>query len=452
MSDKRKIFVLDTNVLIHNPQAMFSYKNDTVVIPITVIEEIDKLKKGLDEKGRNARQIGRQLDNLRVKGSLQTGVKLESGGTIQVSISTKASDELDILVRDINDNLIIGTAYNLHKKYENDDKVEVFLISKDANVRIKADAIGIKSLNYEEDNIDFEELYSGIKEIEVTEDLIDSFKDKEYIENNFGEIYPNQFVAFRLAGTENIIEVARYSFENNMIYPLTNYKGEEVFGIKARNLEQRIAMDLLMDPNVKLVSLVGKAGTGKTLLALAAGLNQVVDEERYKRLVVSRPIFPLGKDMGYLPGTKKEKFNPWMQPIYDNMEILLSNKDSKNNNTGKTYGKKNSKLQDYLDFGFIELEPITYIRGRSLPDQYIIIDEAQNLTPHEMKTIITRAGEGTKIVLTGDPYQIDIPYLDSESNGLSIVVEKFKNEKIVGHVTLVQGERSELADLAAKFF
>ncbi len=452
MSDERKIYVLDTNVLIHNPQAMFSYKKDDVVIPITVIEEIDKLKKGLDEKGRNARQVSRQLDDLRKKGSLKDGVKLDNGGTIQVAICTKVTDNLDILVRDVNDNLIIGTAYKFHKKYMDDENVEVFLISKDANVRIKADAIGIKSLNYEEDNIDFDELYSGIKEIEVTEEIIDTFKDREYLENNFGDIYPNQFVAFKLSGTDEIIEVARYSFENNIIYPLTNYKGEEIFGIKARNLEQRIAMDLLMDPNVKLVSLVGKAGTGKTLLALAAGLNQVVDEERYKRLVVSRPIFPLGKDMGYLPGSKKEKFNPWMQPIYDNMEILLSNKDNKSSNNGKNFGKKNSQLQDYLDFGFIELEPITYIRGRSLPDQYIIIDEAQNLTPHEMKTIITRAGEGTKIVLTGDPYQIDIPYLDSESNGLSIVVEKFKSEKIVGHVTLVQGERSELADLAAKFF
>jgi PhoH-like ATPase len=208
-----------------------------------------------------------------------------------------------------------------------------------------------------------------------------------------------------------------------------------------------------LDPQVQLVSLVGKAGTGKTLLALAAGLNQVVEEDNYNRMVVSRPVFPLGKDLGYLPGSKSEKFNPWMQPIYDNMEILLSTrKEQEDNGNGKIFGKKEPSLQDYLDFGFIELEPLTYIRGRSLPEQFLVIDEAQNLTPHEMKTIITRAGEGTKIVLTGDPYQIDIPYLDSESNGLSIAVEKFKSEEIVGHITLTKGERSHLATIAAKFF
>jgi len=199
--------------------------------------------------------------------------------------------------------------------------------------------------------------------------------------------------------------------------------------------------------------LVGKAGTGKTLIALAAGLDQVVEQNNYKRLIVSRPVSPLGKDIGYLPGSKSDKFNPWMQPIFDNMEILLSNRNEKEDNeNGKIFGKKQPVLEDYLDFGFIELEPLTYIRGRSLPDQFIIVDEAQNLTPHEMKTIITRAGEGTKIVLTGDPYQIDIPYLDSESNGLSIAVEKLKKEEIVGHITLTKGERSMLADLAAKFF
>jgi len=230
---------------------------------------------------------------------------------------------------------------------------------------------------------------------------------------------------------------------------------KNVFGIQALNEEQQFAFDLLLDENIKLVSLIGKAGTGKTLLAIAAGLNQVVesDTQRYSRLVISRPISPLGKDIGFLPGSKADKFNPWMQPIYDNMEILVNqHTENKNANNGKIFGKKTPQLQDYLDFGFIELEPLTYIRGRSLPKQYIIIDEAQNLTPHEMKTIITRAGKDTKIVLTGDPYQIDIPYLDSESNGLSMAAEKMKTERLVGHVTLEKGERSELADLAAKYF
>lgn len=447
---ERKVFVLDTNVLIHNPDAMFSFGNNEVVIPITVIEEIDNFKKGLDEKGRNARQIGRNLDNLREKGSLQKGVETDKDGIIKVALSRKITDTANhILITDTNDNLIIGTAYHIQEK---NPQKKVILVSKDANVRIKADAVGLISENYESDRINFKELYTGYLSIEISLDEVEKFKEQQFLLNTFGEIYPNQFVKFHLENDPQNSLIARYSKENNTIYPLKYYNKQELFGIKARNEEQEMSFDLLLDPEIKLVSLVGKAGTGKTLIALAAGLDQVVEADNYKRLVVSRPIFPLGKDIGYLPGSKSEKFNPWMQPIYDNMEILLSHKNDKENNNGKIFGKKQPLLKDYLDFGFIELEPLTYIRGRSLPDQYIIIDEAQNLTPHEMKTIITRAGEGTKIVLTGDPYQIDIPYLDSESNGLSLTVEKFKNENIVGHVTLDKGERSQLADLAAKFF
>ncbi|MCF7792983.1 MAG: PhoH family protein [Candidatus Cloacimonetes bacterium] len=447
----KKIFVLDTNVLIHNPQALFSFDENHVAIPITVIEEVDNFKKGVDEKGRNARQIGRYLDGLREKGSLKDGVPTEKGGIIQVVLSRKVSATAnDILITDTNDNLIIGTALYLKEK---NPKSKVVLVSKDANVRIKADAVGLDSANFETDKINFSELYSGYLKLIVDEDTIKEFEDKKFLTNDFGEIYPNQFVILCRNEEDTEGVVARYSVDNNTIYPLKYYTGQEIFGIKARNVEQVMAFDLLMDPEVKLVSLVGKAGTGKTLIALAAGLNQVVEENLYTRLVVSRPVSPLGKDIGYLPGTKEDKFNPWMQPIYDNMEILLSTKnDREDNGNGKIFGKKQPGLKDYLDFGFIELEPLTYIRGRSLPEQYIIIDEAQNLTPHEMKTIITRAGEGTKIVITGDPYQIDIPYLDSESNGLSLSVEKFKQEKITGHITLVKGERSALADLAAKFF
>ncbi|MDP8269551.1 MAG: PhoH family protein [Candidatus Tenebribacter davisii] len=448
---KKKIFVLDTNVLIHNPQAMFTFEENTVVIPITVIEEVDNFKKGVDEKGRNARQIGRYLDALREKGSLRDGVKTEKGGIIKVVLSRKVTDTAtDILFTDTNDNLIIGTALYIHKKEP--DK-EVTLVSKDANVRIKADAVGIKASNFETDKINFSELYMGYLKLIVDDATIKKFQKEEFLNNDFGEIYPNQFVMFCKNEDDEDGVVARYSVSNNAIYPLKYYTGQEIFGIKARNIEQTMSFDLLLDPEVKLVSLVGKAGTGKTLIALAAGLNQVVEKNNYKRLIVSRPVSPLGKDIGYLPGSKSDKFNPWMQPIFDNMEILLSSRNEKeDNDNGKIFGKKQPGLNDYLDFGFIELEPLTYIRGRSLPDQYLIVDEAQNLTPHEMKTIITRAGEGTKIVLTGDPYQIDTPYLDSESNGLSISVEKFKQEEIVGHITLTKGERSALADLAAKFF
>ncbi|MCF7858073.1 MAG: PhoH family protein [Candidatus Cloacimonetes bacterium] len=448
---KNNIYVLDTNVLIHDPHAIFTFGKNTVVIPITVIEEVDNFKKGVDEKGRNARQIGRYLDDLRKQGSLRDGVKTEKGSIIQVVLSRKISDTTnEILITDTNDNLIIGTALYIRNKEV--DK-NVILVSKDANVRIKADAVGLKATNFETDKINFSELYMGYLKIIVDNSTLKKFKKEKCMKNEFGEIYPNQFVLFCKNEDDEGGLVARYSVETNEIHPLKYYQDQELFGIKARNIEQKMSFDLLLDPEVKLVSMLGKAGTGKTLIALAAGLEQVVEKNNYSRLIVSRPVSPLGKDIGYLPGSKSDKFNPWMQPIFDNMEILLTNRNEQTDNeNGKIFGKKQPGLNDYLDFGFIELEPLTYIRGRSLPDQYIIVDEAQNLTPHEMKTIITRAGEGTKIVLTGDPYQIDIPYLDSESNGLSIAVEKLKKEKIVGHVTLTKGERSALADLAAKFF
>jgi len=449
----KKIYVLDTNVLIHNPDALFSFEDNQIVIPITVIEEIDNFKKGLDEKGRNARQIGRLLDDLRNSGSLQDGVKIENGGTIRVVLSRYISETAkEILITDNNDNLIIGTALFLHK--ENPD-TPVILVSKDANVRIKADAVGLKAENFETEKINFNELYEGFSVQECDLELIETFRTKKFLKNEYGNFVPNQFLKLvhHPKDQPEIIEIARYNCNTNSFYPPAFYQDQELFGITARNPEQAMAFELLLDPDVKLVSLIGKAGTGKTLIALAAGLNQVVEKDLYTRLVVSRPVFPLGKDLGYLPGTKAEKFNPWMQPIYDNMEILLTTKSEEESKAnGRIFGKKKPSLNDYLDFGFIELEPLTYIRGRSLPNQFIIIDEAQNLTPHEMKTIITRAGEGTKVVITGDPYQIDIPYLDSGSNGLSIACERLKNEKIVGHVTLLKGERSQLANIAAKFF
>ncbi|RLC54115.1 MAG: PhoH family protein, partial [Candidatus Cloacimonadota bacterium] len=308
----KKIFVLDTNVLIHNPQSMFSFDENDVVIPITVIEEVDNFKKSVDEKGRNARQIGRFLDELRGKGSLRKGVATENGGTIKVVLSRKVSDTAsDILITDTNDNLIIGTA--LYIKEQN-PKIPVILISKDANVRIKADAVGLEAANFETDKINFSELYSGYMKLILDDETIAEFEEKKFLLNDFGEIYPNQFVLLCKSEEDEDGIIARYSVENNTIYPLKYYQGQELFGITSRNIEQTMSFDLLMDPEVKLVSLVGKAGTGKTLIALAAGLNQVVEENRYTRLVVSRPVSPLGKDIGFLPGTKAEKFNPWMQP------------------------------------------------------------------------------------------------------------------------------------------
>lgn len=443
-----KIFVLDTNVLIHNPQSLFSFEENRVVIPIVVIEEIDQFKKGVDEKSRNARQIGRHLDALRSRGSLQNGVKMDNGGTIQVSVNKDVTDTAaQLIFLDRIDNLIIGTALHFQQKYP---EALVTLVSKDANVRIKADSVGINAENFETDSIKFEELYTGWETQELEDAEFDAINGKKFIANPFGELCPNQFIRFFRKSTPETVRTLRYNKSANALYTLQCYTGQQVYGITARNFEQEMALDLLLDDTVRLVSLSGIAGTGKTLLAMAAGLQKVVEEQKYTRLVISRPISPLGQDLGYLPGTKSDKFNPWMQPIYDNMDILLALHEEIKTENMK--GKRKPSLEDFMDYGFLELEPLTYIRGRSLPDQFIIIDEAQNLTPHEMKTIITRAGENTKVVLTGDPYQIDIPYLDSSSNGLSVAVEKLKNEDIVGHITLEKGERSQLADLAAKFF
>jgi len=445
---QKKIFVLDTNVLIHNPRALFAFDDNRVVIPIVVIEEIDQFKKGLDEKSRNARQIGRYLDDLRQDGKLQDGVPTDQGGVIQVTVNREVTDAASKLIfMDRNDNLIIGTALYFQDKYP---QSKVILVSKDVNVRIKADTVGIHAENFENDTIKFDEFFTGWTHEEISHELYEKLQSGSGIDNPFEGLYPNQFVRITSEGNPEATQNLRYNAEHNKLYKILNYKGQDVFGITARNFEQEMALDLLLDDDIPLVSLSGKAGTGKTLLAIAAGLSKVVDDERYKRLVVSRPISPLGKDLGYLPGSKADKFNPWMQPIYDNMDILLSSHDEKDGSGGKA--KRKTSMEDFMDYGFLELEPLTYIRGRSLPDQFIVIDEAQNLSPHEMKTIITRAGKNTKIVLTGDPYQIDIPYLDAISNGLSVAVEKLKNESMVGHMTLEKGERSALADLAAKYF
>jgi len=442
---ERKIYVLDTNVLIHNPQALFSFEDNRVVLPIVVIEEIDQFKKGVDEKSRNARQIGRYLDALRKKGKLQDGVPTENGGTIQVTVNKDiANAASELLFLDKNDNLIIGTALYFKQHYP---ESIVTLVSKDVNVRVKADCVGINAENFETDTIKYDEFFTGWEVIDLEPEQFRELEEKGYLDNIFGDFFPNQFVRVPIPDNPNQYKTLRYHYGRNQLSIINHYTGQQIFGIKARNFEQEMALDILLDDSIKLVSLSGKAGTGKTLLAMAAGLQKVVEEKRYSRLVVSRPISPLGKDLGYLPGSKTEKFNPWMQPIYDNMDILLSAHTEKDN----PKDKKKFDINDLMDMGFLELEPLTYIRGRSLPDQFFIIDEAQNLSPHEMKTIITRAGVNTKVVLTGDPYQIDIPYLDSQSNGLSVSVEKFKGEILVGHITLDKGERSALADLAAKY-
>ena len=427
----RKIFVLDTNVLLHNASALKSFADNEVVLPIDVIEELDIFKRDSDERGRNARTAIRMLDDLREKGRLGEGVPLEGGGLLRIIMHVDIKKPFD-LSREKRDNKILMTAYSLQQK----GSVVVF-VSKDINARVKADALGIKAVDFEKQKVDMDRLYSGWKEALVDKKDIDRFYNKKFLEITDKDIFSNQYVLLKDNKNEKYTALARFCRKRKGAVPLGVEAGD-AWGIKPRNKEQAMAFDLLMDDSINLVTLVGQAGTGKTLLALAAGLKKVVDEHAYKRLLVSRPVIPMGKDIGYLPGTKEEKLINWMQPIYDNLEYIL------------TARKRKEHIEDLIDSDLLQLEALTYMRGRSIPNQFIIVDEAQNLTPHEIKTVVTRAGNHTKMVLTGDPYQIDSPYLDSSSNGLSYAVEKMKNQEMFGHISLIRNERSNLASLAAE--
>lgn len=432
-----KSYVLDTNVLLHDPQALFKFDENNLIIPITVIEEIDRFKKDLNETGRNARHVSRTLDGLRRQGHLITGVELESGGHLRVVLHSKeAMDRLPPeLIDDRGDNRILAVAMDLKEAGEH----PVF-VTKDTNLRIKADALGLTAEDYSSDKVEVDDLYSGYTEVMVDKDQVDKFFEEGYIDLD-GDFLPNQFLTLTDSSNPSHTALGRYDLTMRRVIALIRLPKEGIWGIHSRNREQQFALDLLMNDDIQLVSLVGKAGTGKTLLAIAVGLHKSADEGCYSRLLVSRPVFPLGKDLGFLPGDIEEKLAPWMQPIFDNVELLLGSVDEQ--------GKRKRGYKELVDLGLLEIEALTYIRGRSIPKQYLIVDEAQNLTPHEIKTIVTRAGEGTKIVLTGDPYQIDNPYVDASSNGLTYAVEKFKEQDIAGHVTLDKGERSILAELAA---
>jgi len=435
-----KKFILDTNVLLHDPQAYLKFKDNEVYIPMTVIDEIDTFKKDLNEIGRNARHVSRMLDKLRVKGSLTDGVTLENGGTLTVvllsnHLESNLPTELEFSRAD---NKILSVAVGLSKKTDS----KVIFVTKDTNLRIKANALGLVAQDYENDKVSIDELYTGTDERIVAATEVDRFYGQEYFdEDEATTLLPNQCLTLVDEGKPTHTALARYDAVMKRLVPLVKIPKEGIWGLQARNREQQFAFDLLLDPAIQLVTLVGKAGTGKTLLAIAAGLQKSADDREYSRLLVSRPIFPMGRDLGFLPGDVEEKLAPWMQPIFDNVELLLGAVEER--------GTRKRGYRELVDMGILEIEPLTYIRGRSIPNQYMIVDEAQNLTPHEIKTIITRAGEGTKIVLTGDPYQIDNPYVDASSNGLAYIVEKFKGQSISGHVTLTHGERSGLAELAA---
>lgn len=434
-----KNFVLDTNVLLHDPNAIYKFQDNRVFIPITVIEELDHFKKDLNMLGRNARTVSKFVDKLRTKGSLAEGVPLENGGELRVAFGGNGASLLPAdLFGEKKDNHILAVALSVRAREKD---VPVVVISKDTNLRIKADALGLRAEDYESWRVEIEELYRGFREVEVEKGWIDAFyaAGENALPPGAEDLFPNEYLVLRDAAS-NASALGRYDSPRKRVRPLPAFK-EDVWGVRPRNKEQHFALDILLDDSVKLVTLAGKAGTGKTLLALAAGLRKTSDEEVFQRLLVSRPVFPMGKDIGFLPGDMEEKLKPWMQPIFDNVEYLFGF------SRRKRQGMRG--YQELINLGILEIEPLTYIRGRSIPNQYIIIDEAQNLTPHEVKTILTRAGENSKVVLTGDPYQIDNPFVDSASNGLSITVEKFKGEALAGHVMLAKGERSPLAELAA---
>ena len=437
VASSKKVFVLDTNVLLHDPMAIFHFQEHDIVIPIVVIEEIDTFKKDQTDLGRNARNVSRQLDKLRTTGTLSQGVPLEGGGSLKVDVAVHAMDLITTLDKHKADNQILACALDLM----NVRKEKVVMVSKDTNLRIKADALGLLAEDYTTDKVAVDELYTGTVVWMVDPAQVDLLFDGGLALEEGQELNPNQFVTLVDRTNETHTALGRYYASDNRIHPL---KRVEVapWGIKPRNREQQFALELLLDDSIQVVTLLGKAGTGKTLMAIAAGLQQVVDEERFNKLLVSRPVMPMGRDLGFLPGDISEKLRPYMQPIYDNLDFIVAANMEQRRRSSMTPGQLE-------EGGYMAVEPLTYIRGRSIPNQFIIVDEAQNLTPHEVKTILTRAGDGTKIVLTGDPFQIDNPYVDASTNGLSYLAEHFKHLELAGHVTLNKGERSKMAELAS---
>jgi PhoH-like ATPase len=434
-----KNYILDSTILLYDAQAIFNFGKSNVIIPIPVIEAIDHFKRDVSEIGRSARQASRILDELRQRAPVTSGITLDNGGKLYVKISSgAATHRLPDELRDRNrDNLILAIALDVK---EHANGVPTIFVSKDINLRIKADALGLDVQDYESDKVDIEELYSGFRTVNVPSSDVRQFRESGSLQLEM-ELYPNQYITLQAQNEPQISAIGRYNAAQKKIVRLYTEGREGMWRISPRNTEQVCAMDALLNDEIQLVTLVGKAGTGKTLLAVAASLFKTVDENIYSRILVSRPTLPMGKDIGFLPGTIEEKLTPWMYPIVDNVELIMR-KDSRSSRNIRGF-------RELVDMGILVIEPLTYIRGRSIHNQYLILDEAQNLTPHEIKTIITRVGDGTKIVVTGDPYQIDNPYIDSSSNGLTYVVERFKKQEISAHITFTKGERSKLSELAA---
>ena len=431
-----KNYILDTNVLLHDPNSLLAFKGNTVLIPIEVLEEIDRFKRESSELGQNARAVSRSLDALRAKGHLNKGVKLENGGSLRIIFHEKNGEALLPLGNNSVDSRIIGQALDIQKR---EPKSPAILVTKDINLRIKADSLGLPAEDYESDHVLLTELYTGMIELTITAEKMSRFRVEGELElNGHGKYFPNEFCTLIEESNPKRTALTKVDPTGAKVVPILDCR-EGVWGIKPRNREQHFAFDALLDDRVKLVTLMGKAGTGKTLLAMAAGLKRTVLDREFRRLVVARPTVSMGRELGFLPGSLEEKLAPWMQPIHDALELL----------SDLNMGSDHRRSTDLMRSGTILVEALSYIRGRSIAHQFMVIDEAQNLTPLEVKTIVTRVGTGTKIVFTGDPYQIDNPYVDSSSNGFNYVVSKFRDQAIAAHIELQKGERSELAELAA---
>lgn len=434
-----KNYILDTNVLLHDPNSLLNFEEHNVLLPIEVIEEIDRFKRESSELGQNARSVSRMLDSFRGEGSLSEGVKLPNGGKLKIVFQknghTNGDGHFPANGQTV-DNRILAMASAVQKAQPKNATV---LVSKDINLRIKADALGLQAEDYETDRVFIKDLYTGMRDMAQSASDIAEFRANGELALPKGKKYfPNEYCTLTDETNPKRTALAKVDATGTKLVPIVDCR-EGVWGIKPRNREQHFAFDALLDDRIKLVTLMGKAGTGKTLMAMAAGLKRVVLDREFRRLIVARPTISMGKELGFLPGSLDEKLAPWMQPIHDALEML----------SDLNMGHEHRRSGDLMRSGSIVVEALSYIRGRSIANQFMIIDEAQNLTPLEAKTIITRVGHGTKIIFTGDPYQIDNPYVDSSSNGFNYIVSRFRSEAVAAHIELQKGERSELAELAA---
>lgn len=429
----RKNFILDANILIHDPYSIFHFADNTVIIPVGVISELDRFKKEFTDRGYNARAVVRRLDELRQQRSLAAGVPLEGGGRLRVYC------EPEQVLAGSNgpaDTEILRVAQTIR---EAEPGTPVVIVTKDINLRIRADAAGLRAEDYESDHVRLKDVHGGDRELTLTAEQLDEFRSAGRLATPEGAPPPNDYVLLRPSNGERGTALARVDVDGKELIALREpHNG--LWGIRPRNKEQYYAIDALLDDRLSLVALMGKAGTGKTLLAIAAALHLAFTRRQYRAVLVCRPIVPVGRDLGYLPGDIGAKLQPWMKPVVDTVEFLLDS-------GGPVKG--HADCAGMLRAGLIEIQPLTYIRGRSIAKRFVVIDEAQNLTPLEVKTVITRMGQDAKVVLTGDPWQIDNPYVDRNSNGFIYLVNRFRCQAIAATVELRKGERSSLAELAA---